>query len=375
MILLMVATGVILFSLGVIAEYVGLAVNMAMGKPLYLPVRDRREGPLGRDAGVSATGLAPPRLGRRRRAASSAGTSSAELRAAGHEVLTTAVPWARRGRQRAQPSPRRWAGSPRRVAAGRGRWPGAPARASSPRARRPWPAEVRVFERVTGGAHGIRAARVRTASSSSRRRPAGSTPGRRPAPFDERTEPRPLVAYGRAKLAMEEAVRRARAPPASASVLGRLANVYGPGQTLGKPQGLLSQLCLADATGRPLPVFVSMDTIRDYLYAGDAGADGRARHRARPRRAGRHASSTKVLASGRPVTVGYLVSEARRVFHRPLRTIPVGGCRPGQVLDLRLSPGCGPRSTRSPRRRWPPGSRRTSADVRARVVSGGPLDG
>ncbi len=30
-------------------EYVGLAVNMAMGKPLYLPVRDRREGPLGRD--------------------------------------------------------------------------------------------------------------------------------------------------------------------------------------------------------------------------------------------------------------------------------------------------------------------------------------
>lgn len=33
MILLMVATGVILFSLGVIAEYVGIAVNMAMGKP------------------------------------------------------------------------------------------------------------------------------------------------------------------------------------------------------------------------------------------------------------------------------------------------------------------------------------------------------
>ena len=49
MILLMVATGVILFSLGVIAEYVGMAVNMAMGKPLYLPVRDPRDGPLGRD--------------------------------------------------------------------------------------------------------------------------------------------------------------------------------------------------------------------------------------------------------------------------------------------------------------------------------------
>ena len=53
MILLMVSTGVILFSLGVIAEYVGMAVNMAMGKPLYLPVRDPQEGPLGRDGGIA----------------------------------------------------------------------------------------------------------------------------------------------------------------------------------------------------------------------------------------------------------------------------------------------------------------------------------
>jgi undecaprenyl-phosphate 4-deoxy-4-formamido-L-arabinose transferase len=45
----MFATGLILFSLGVIAEYVGRAVNMAMGKPLYLPVRDPQDGPLGRD--------------------------------------------------------------------------------------------------------------------------------------------------------------------------------------------------------------------------------------------------------------------------------------------------------------------------------------
>ncbi len=49
MVLLMAATGAILFALGVIAEYVGMAVNMAMGKPLYLPVRDRRDGPLGRE--------------------------------------------------------------------------------------------------------------------------------------------------------------------------------------------------------------------------------------------------------------------------------------------------------------------------------------
>jgi len=44
----LICTGAILFSLGVIAEYVGVAVNMAMGKPLYLITQDPADGPLGR---------------------------------------------------------------------------------------------------------------------------------------------------------------------------------------------------------------------------------------------------------------------------------------------------------------------------------------
>jgi len=49
MVLVLLSTGAILFSLGVIAEYVGVAVNMAMGKPLYLIVGDPKDGPLGRN--------------------------------------------------------------------------------------------------------------------------------------------------------------------------------------------------------------------------------------------------------------------------------------------------------------------------------------
>jgi glycosyltransferase involved in cell wall biosynthesis len=49
MVALLVCTGVILFSLGVIAEYVGVAVNMAMGKPLYLLIKDPGRSPLARD--------------------------------------------------------------------------------------------------------------------------------------------------------------------------------------------------------------------------------------------------------------------------------------------------------------------------------------
>ncbi len=47
-VVVLISTGAILFSLGVIAEYVGVAVNMAMGKPLYLITQDPAAGPLGR---------------------------------------------------------------------------------------------------------------------------------------------------------------------------------------------------------------------------------------------------------------------------------------------------------------------------------------
>ena len=47
-VVLLVCTGTILFALGVIAEYIGVAVHMAMGKPLYLITQDPEEGPLGR---------------------------------------------------------------------------------------------------------------------------------------------------------------------------------------------------------------------------------------------------------------------------------------------------------------------------------------
>jgi UDP-glucose 4-epimerase len=296
---------------------------------------------------------------------------AAELATAGHEVLTTTVPW-----HDEEASVRALTAQVERFA--------------EVRVERPWAlawcagagvvatgeealaTEVRVFERVadalsasvTPGEDGV----VFLASSA-----GGLYAGSAPAPFDERTAPRPLVAYGRAKLAMEDAVHGLADATGLRAVLGRLANVYGPGQTLGKPQGLLSQLCLADATGRPLPVFVSMDTIRDYLYAGDAArmvVRSIALARAEP--AG--TVVTKVLASGRPVTVGYLVSEARRVFHRPLRTIPVGGGA-GQVLDLRLESRLWPEVDALAATPLPAGLARTSADVRARVASGGPLDG
>jgi glycosyltransferase involved in cell wall biosynthesis len=48
MVVLCLGIGALLFSLGVIAEYIGVAVNMAMGRPLYYVVSDPANGPWAR---------------------------------------------------------------------------------------------------------------------------------------------------------------------------------------------------------------------------------------------------------------------------------------------------------------------------------------
>lgn len=49
MVVLLITSGSILFSLGIFAEYLGIAAQNAMGKPLYLVVHDPASGPLGRE--------------------------------------------------------------------------------------------------------------------------------------------------------------------------------------------------------------------------------------------------------------------------------------------------------------------------------------
>jgi undecaprenyl-phosphate 4-deoxy-4-formamido-L-arabinose transferase len=59
-VILLVTSGGILFSLGIMAEYLGIAAKSAMGKPLYLVVSDPASGPLGRrPAGPPAASAAP----------------------------------------------------------------------------------------------------------------------------------------------------------------------------------------------------------------------------------------------------------------------------------------------------------------------------
>jgi glycosyltransferase involved in cell wall biosynthesis len=47
-VVVLVSSGAVLFSLGIIAEYIGVNVNMSLGKPPYLITSDPADGPLGR---------------------------------------------------------------------------------------------------------------------------------------------------------------------------------------------------------------------------------------------------------------------------------------------------------------------------------------
>ncbi|MGW9629777.1 NAD-dependent epimerase/dehydratase family protein [Agromyces sp. NPDC055520] len=88
-------------------------------------------------------------------------------------------------------------------------------------------------------------------------------------PFDETTEPRPIAPYGRHKLDAEARVREFAARSGTPAIIGRITNLYGPGQRLDKMQGLISHLAFAQLSPKPASIYVSLDTLRDYLFTAD----------------------------------------------------------------------------------------------------------
>jgi UDP-glucose 4-epimerase len=155
-------------------------------------------------------------------------------------------------------------------------------------------------------------------------------------PFTERHAVRSTSPYGDAKLASEVAVTEFAGRTGIGVLIGRISNLYGPGQNLAKAQGLVSHICRSHLTGQPISVYVSLDTIRDYLFVDDAagmigdGLDGLT--------AGKRGEViVKILAAQQGVTIGAMLAECRRLFKRKPKVVL--GSSPNakyQVRDLRL---------------------------------------
>ena len=156
-----------------------------------------------------------------------------------------------------------------------------------------------------------------------------------PRPFTEATEPAPLAPYGHAKLAMEQVATRILGDAHQRLAIGRIANLYGPGQNLAKMQGLISHLGRTLVSGSPLGVYVPIDTIRDDLYADDCAAMALAFVETAEERDLAH--TTKILASGNGVTIGELIGLLRHLTKRKPHVIYAASkLASAQSSDLRL---------------------------------------
>ncbi len=87
---------------------------------------------------------------------------------------------------------------------------------------------------------------------------------------NEKSVPTPLTFYGEEKLAVERFLESVSHQTGLRLVVGRLSNLYGPNQNLNKPQGIISNICALTIKRKPVPVFVSLRTIRNYLHSDDA---------------------------------------------------------------------------------------------------------
>jgi len=201
-------------------------------------------------------------------------------------------------------------------------------------------------------------------------------------PYNESSPVRPLGAYGQAKLDAEALVTAWSHRTGTPSLIGRIANLYGPGQNLAKGQGLISQICRSHLTGQPVSIYVSLDTLRDYFFAPDCAemiVEGLARLRQEQSAAqsGRGAGmvsglvTTKILASQRAITIGAVIGEMRRIFKRSPRIVlgasPISAL---QARDLSLRSRVWPDLDRRALTPFPVGVATTSADLLRRLQAG-----
>jgi UDP-glucose 4-epimerase len=86
-----------------------------------------------------------------------------------------------------------------------------------------------------------------------------------PPPFLENSPTEGTNAYGRLKLEMEHVLRESKIP----YTILRVANVYGPGQPIGRGQGVIAEWTNSIAANEPLPLFGSSTVKRDFIYLDD----------------------------------------------------------------------------------------------------------
>jgi UDP-glucose 4-epimerase len=121
--------------------------------------------------------------------------------------------------------------------------------------------------------------------------------------------------YAKVKLAQERMLINFLSEIADVKLLlARFSTLYGPGQSSGKQQGLLSHIARCSLRHQPIDIFVPLDTLRDYLFSDDAAlafinslrvlSTDECKYR------------IKIIASERSITIAEIISTFNRLLQK-----------------------------------------------------------
>ena len=144
-------------------------------------------------------------------------------------------------------------------------------------------------------------------------------------PLSEDSYCQPISEYGSVQLRKERLLDEwARGQPQISTLVARISNLYGPGQKMDKPQGLISQMSRCLIYRQAVHIYVPLDTIRDYLFVEDAArwiagwTQWLAQEAART---GEGRRELKICASEEETTIASLIGAFQRIAKRQLKVI------------------------------------------------------
>jgi UDP-glucose 4-epimerase len=155
-------------------------------------------------------------------------------------------------------------------------------------------------------------------------------------PFTEATVPSPIGNYGLQKMQCEGLFSRFTQDFGTSSVLGRIANLYGPSQNWHKGQGVVTTICRSMLLRKPIEIFVPLETIRNYIYVDDAACDiaNIVSYMSNQDFGG---SLIKIIAAEHNSSISELLSESSRVFGKRPQIVLTRKKNSGvQIVYLRL---------------------------------------
>ena len=150
----------------------------------------------------------------------------------------------------------------------------------------------------------------------------GETPLER---VSEDHTPAPVTSYAVMKLATEHYLRVFRRLHGLDSVVLRIGNPYGPGQSPDGRQGFVAVLLGSLLSGRPFELWGDGSVVRDFVYVEDV-----ARAFLAALRVGAHAPRLYNVGTGRGLSLRAMVA----AVHRVTGIAPPVAYRPGRPIDI-----------------------------------------